>query len=195
MLDAMMLRIQFPVSEFLLRDDHPEVCRAFQERTKPPAKPQPTAKSHPAAGSAEGHPVENKGAIGYEVRHFQMCRDIGMTFPPVYTDYPGAAEALEHLPTRYKEAALIHIHCVQKVPGNAEIVVDLHPNIDFGSLTYTTQCHCIVASSRLFAVRRMRELCGFPLVVKTQADTLVSRSRCSRLRFIPSVFQDSVPSY
>jgi hypothetical protein len=70
---------------------------------------------------------------------------------------------------RQRQAAWLHHHYVTKESG-PEVIVDLHPNIDFGSQSYTTQCHSLVGSSRPFAVRRARDVCGFSLSLNAQLD-------------------------
>ena len=42
-----------------------------------------------------------------------------------------------------------------------EYIIDIHPNLDFGSQGLARRCPCVTGSAKLFALKAMRELSGF----------------------------------
>jgi site-specific DNA-cytosine methylase len=163
LLEAMMMPDQYPVEQFLLPDDHPEVIRCLQESTKPPpAKAPPAKKARPAAKSTPApQAAAEKEPQDFQIKNYQYFMNAGLPWPPTLADNPKLASALAYLPERQRQAAILHGHYVAKIEGCREIIVDLHPSIDFGSHLYTTPCHTLVCSSRPFLVRRTRDVCGF----------------------------------
>ena len=69
--------------------------------------------------------------------------------------------AIEHLPTRQQEIVLFSLQTMQKKEFTGEHLIDLQPNLDFGSRNLSRRCPTITSSSRLFALGAMRELTGF----------------------------------
>jgi site-specific DNA-cytosine methylase len=131
------------VSEFLLPDDHPEVLRYREERSRPDAK-------------------DNDKKVGFEVLHLEKFREVGLTWPPVDAEHVGRLDAVSHLSARQRDTALWHMHVAEKHGRTTEKIIDLAPSLDFGANSNLERdCMCVVSSVRPFALLRKRELCGW----------------------------------
>ena len=133
------------VESFLFDEDHPYVQHLLADRT-----PYETPK------------VDEKAGDKWVDKHFDMFSFEGFKWPPVFTKEVKAA--VQHLPPRQQEIVSFFLSVWAKekekddMPG--EWIIDLQPNIDYGS-RLTRRCPCIVSMSRLFCLRRLRELTGF----------------------------------